>query len=426
MPYKIAISTYSGYGSWFALRLLEEGHKVDIYQSMPDYANILKGITPRPFVKAKGIGNYPDYAKYDVSLFDLTGKPRQADFSHENCITIGDGSFNCQLEDDRLFGIQIMENAGIKVPPYESFTDVNAAKSFIKETGKRYVYKPNGGQDQDTDTTYVSEDADDMLADIDKLFIKTKGAPFILQEFIKGAEVSIEGWFSGEEFYLLNCTLEEKKFMNKGKGPNTGCAGNLVFHFGNSEPKVYRDGLGRLKDYFKSINYYGMIDLNTIATPGGLYGLEFTPRFGYDASAALLQLYGGNFGEMLYRIGTRTRPDISWRAEFAAGIRMSIPPYPTEIKGKHPQGISVKGIDEKDYLETFMYDVELEKGQLVTAGHSGVICTPMGCGSSIAEAFDACEERIKKIKMPNAQYRTDISNTTRQRYYELDNQGWLK
>ena|ERR1700743_1441874 len=426
MPLKIALSTYSMYGAWFVGRLMSEGHSVTTFLSMPEYSNILGGIIPKPKLVSNKKESWPDYGKYDLSIFDLTGRNKQSEFSAMRCPTVGDGDFNCAAEDDRLFGLQIMEECGVQVPPYMSFTDTGAAKAWIKEGGKRYVYKPNGGQDQDTETTYVSENAGDMLANIDKLFTKTKGAPFILQEFVSGTEVSIEGWFNGEEFYLLNCTLEEKKFMNGGKGPNTGCAGNLIFHFGNSEPRVYKEGLARMKPFLKQIGYTGMIDLNTIATPTGLYGLEWTPRFGYDASAALLQLYGGDFGEMLQRTCLGQRPDISWRAEFSAGVRLSIPPYPSEIKGKHPGGISISGIEKEDYDKTFMYDVELQKDQLVTAGHSGFICTPMGIGNSISEAFDECDDRIKRIKLPNAQYRTDIESKVRQRYYELDRDGWLK
>lgn len=423
---KIAMSTYSMYGAWFTRRLMAEGHDVDLYLSKPEFANILGGIIPKPFVKEKGAA-YPKYEKYDVSVFDLTGRERQAEFSASLCPTIGDGAFNCAAEDDRQFGLDTMVECGIKVPPFENFTDTGAAKAFVKKTGKRYVYKPNGGQEQDAETTYVSENADDMLFNIDKIFTQTKGAPFILQEFISGTEVSIEGWFNGEDFYLLNCTLEEKKFMNDNKGPNTGCSGNLIFHFGGSEPKVFKEGLLKMKPFLKSINYTGMIDLNSIVTPMGLYGLEWTPRFGYDASAAFLSLYSGNFGEMLYRIGTGQTPERAFRAEFSAGVRVSIPPYPSEIRGKHPAGVVIKGLEEESFDHTFMYDVELEKnGSLITAGHSGFICTPMGIGNSISEAFDTCEERIKRLKIPNAQYRTDIHKTTKRRYYELDKDGWLK
>jgi phosphoribosylamine-glycine ligase len=423
---KIALSSYSGYGAHLILRLLKEGHRVDYYLSKPEFANVLGGIIPPPLLRKKGSRGYPDYGKYDLSIFDLTGRERQSEYSATLCPTIGDGAFNNAAENDRMFGIKVMEECGIQVPPYQSFTETSTAKAFIRKSNKRYVYKPDGGQEQDCATTYVASSPDDMLEYLDKVNAITKGAPFMLQEFIPGTEVSIEGYFNGEDFYLINCTLEEKKFMNKNHGPNTGCAGNLIFNFGTNEPKVYVDGLKKMIPYLASIGYTGMIDLNTIATTQGLYGLEWTPRFGYDASATLFNTYGGNLGEMFHAISTGQVPDQSWNAEFGAGVRLSIPPYPSEIPGKHPGGVPVEGIEEEDYLSTFMYDVEIQKHKMVTAGQSGFIVTPLGKGNTIAEAFAEVDARIKRIKLPNMQVRTDIEKTTTKRYNELMRDGWLK
>jgi phosphoribosylamine-glycine ligase len=424
MSLKIALSTYTMYGAWLALRLLEEGHRVDTYLTEPDYEDVLKGIVPSPFVQARGSKGYPDYSKYDLSLFDLTGRERMAEFSASQCPTIGDGAFNCAVEDDRMFGLEAMEECKIDVPPYERFTDLGAAKEFVRKSNKRLVYKPDGGQENDTDTTYVSSSPTDMLAQMDKLFAKTKSSPFVLQEFIKGTEVSVEGWFNGDEFYLVNVTLEEKKFMNDNHGPNTGCAGNLVFYLRESA-ELYKQGLEKMKDYLRRIGYTGMIDLNTIVANGKLYGLEWTPRFGYDASATLLNMYGGNMGEMMFKIATGQVPDQSWKAEFGAGVRLSIPPYPTEVRGKHPAGVQIKGIDKEDYSSTYMYDVMLEKKELVTAGHSGFIAVPLTYGESIADCWDKMDARLDKIKIPNMQIRTDLKKTTSKRYSELSQMGLL-
>jgi len=425
MPLKIAMSTYSMYGGWLCERLLSEGHKVDIYLENPEYANILGGIIPPPLVKAKG-DPFPPYKKYDLSLFDLTGREKQAEYSAQYCPTLGDGAFNCAAEDDRNFGIEVMEEAGVQVPPYERFTEVSSARSFIKKTGKRYVYKPDGGQEQDCETTYVSSSAEDMLEYLEKVNALTKGAPFILQEVIKGTEVSVNAFFNGFDFYLPLVTLEEKKFMNEGNGPNTGCAGNLIFPL-NEGSELYKQGLKKLTKYLKSIQYTGMIDLNTIANDQGLWGLEWTPRFGYDSSAAEMLCYGGNYGEMLYKIATGQVPDISWKHEFAAGIRLSIPPYPSEFKGKHPSGVPVKGIEPDDLDECYLYDVMLDKkDSLVTAGYSGFIAVPMGGGNSIGEAFARCDSKIENIHIPNMQIRTDIEKCTTKRYNEIERMGLLR
>ncbi|HEY1645806.1 MAG TPA: ATP-grasp domain-containing protein [Candidatus Saccharimonadales bacterium] len=430
---RIALSSYSGYGAWFAAMLRMDGHKVDYHVSEPKFASVLGGIAPRPLVKehdgrqSDGNIGYPAYDRYDLSVFDLTGRDRQAVYSSVRVPTIGDGYSNKLLEEDRLFGIQLMEDAGIDVPPYETFTDASTAKAFIQETGKRYVYKPNGGQDQDTSTTYVSKSSTDMLEYIDKLFLLSKGSPFLLQEFKPGIEVSVEGWFNGTDFYCLNCTLEEKKFMNDGVGPNTGCAGNLVFTL-SAESKVFKEGLGRARDVLQQYGYRGMVDLNTIATEDKLYGLEWTPRFGYDASATLYNMYGGDFGELLFRTATGGIPEQKWKAEFGATSRLTIPPYPTEIRIAKLKGIPIKGLDTKDddaLRSTYLYDVCCEGEDLVCAGTNGFIAVPIATANSAPMAFDRLEAKVKSITIPDMQHRTDLKSTIQKRYYELQRMGWI-
>jgi phosphoribosylamine-glycine ligase len=420
---KIAFNSHCGDGTWMMLRLLAEGHKVDYYLGSRDHANILCGIVPDPII----INGHdrPSFDRYDLSVFDLTGSEKLAAHSKKMCPTIGDGELNCALEDDRAFAMEVMEGAGIMVPPYEEFDNVEEAKKFVKRTGKCYVYKPSGGQDQTAASTFVSTSSMDMLEHMDKMFEESKGAPFVLQEFIRGCEVSTEGFFNGQDFYLVNSTLEIKKFMNDDKGPSTGCAGSVVFIHGLAEPKVYTHGLKKMQRFLGESGYVGPIDLNTIATPQGLYGLEFTPRFGYDAIAQFIKMYAANFGDALYATAVGERPEQAFRGEFCASVRLSIPPYPTEIKGKHPEGVIIEGIEEEDYEHTYLYDVQEYDGCLESAGHSGLLAVPMGIGGSISEAFWECCKRIDKIKVPGLQYRTDVEKCLCKRYCKLIDEGWL-
>lgn len=434
---KIALSSYAGYGAWFAAVLRMQGHSVDYHLSLPKYSDVMSGIVPQAQVKFhdhrqadRNIG-FPDYSKYDVSVFDLTGRERQADFSSNNAPTIGDGTTNRMLEEDRLFGIELMEQCGIAVPAYEVFTDVSAAKSFIRETKKRYVYKPNGGQDQDAGTTYVSDSDTDMLEYIDKLFLLSKNSPFLLQEFKSGIEISVEGWFNGQDFYCLNATIEEKKFMNDGIGPNTGCAGNLVFTL-NSGTRVFQEGLSKARSALSALGYRGMIDLNTIATEDKLYGLEWTPRFGYDASATLFNMYGGDFGELLQRVAVGGIPEQKWKAEYGVSARLSIPPYPTEIRIAKVKGIPIKGFDtnsDEELMKTYFYDVMLngtaKNPELVCAGVNGLICCPIETSQSPQGAFAQLDARIEKIHIPDMQYRSDLQKSIMKRFFKLKEMGWI-
>ena len=425
---KILIVTENGIGNWFSLRFEEEKHDCDIYYvgdlKKPDrYA--LDGLI-RPLMTKK-----PDFGKYDLVLFDSTIK--QVELAEESLKvtgTIGNGEFNKQAEDDRLFGLQIMEEAGINVPAWEAFDDVNDAKRFVRKTNKSYVFKPYGGEDEDTASTYVGKSPDDLLRYLDKLSSTAKGTKFILQEVVTGTEISTEGWFNGEDFFLTNSTLEEKKFMDGAHGPNTGCSGNVVFvHDNLNSPLIFREGLFKMKDFLRQVGYRGMIDLNTIVSDREMFGLEWTPRFGYDATATLFNLIRSDLADFIGSVASGVIPHYEIKNQFAAGIRLSIPPYPTEIPGHHPGDVPIQGLDpDKDDIakDYFLYDCALDGDELVTVGITGMIMVVLTNGQTVPEVFDSCYERIKKIQIPNMQYRGDLLNCCNKRFNTLRSQGWLR
>jgi phosphoribosylamine--glycine ligase len=345
--------------------------------------------------------------------------------------TIGDGTFECILENDREAGLEAMEVVKINVPPYQKFDTPAKATAFIKKEDKRYVYKPSGSgsSDQDKATTYVAKDAEDLLNNIEHLYEISKGAPFILQEFIEGTEASVAGFFNGTDFHMLTCTLEEKKFMNDNKGPNTGCAGNLVFAL-SQESKLYKEGLEKIIPVLRDAGFRGIIDLNTILTENKAYGLEWTPRFGYLADSTITAMYGDGYAELLQATANGKIPQLKWTAPFGFSTQLSIPPYPTEIRIPKAKDVIIDGIDPEDIEQLcsiYLYDLMLSKDKkhLVTSGNYGYICAPIGIGNSINEAAAKCEKLIDKIQIPNMQYRTDVQKSTTKRYQFLEENGWL-
>lgn len=424
---KILIVTYSGMGHWFALRMQEEGHSVDIHftgKTNDDQQYALGGLCPEPSRKE------PNFSKYDLILFDLTGSPVLADRARALSPTIGDSGFADKMENDRLMGIKMMEEVGINVPEYDVFDSVDEAKHFVKKMKKRYVFKPFGGQDQDTASTYVGKSWEDMVKYLDKLEDLSKGTAFIMQEVVEGTEVSTEGWFNGKDFYLLNGTLEEKKFMDGGRGPNTGCSGNLVFPYDSlNPPLIFREGLGKMKEILQQVEYIGPIDLNTIVSDTKVYGLEWTPRLGYDAAPTLFHIINHSLTDFLGIIATGGIPAPEIKNPYAISIRVSIPPYPSEIKGHHPAEVPIEGLEEvKDLWRSYyLYDCCYDRGHnLCTAGINGFICTPIASGQTIPEAYDKMMSKLNKLQIPNMQYRGDLLKCFNKRYNDLREEGWLR
>jgi phosphoribosylamine-glycine ligase len=379
-----------------------------------------------------------DPEEYDVVLFDLTGSGELADEIRTKVPTLGDSVFADRLESDRLFGLQFMEKVGIKVPPYEHFTDVAAAIRFIKKTKKTYVFKPCGDK-SGKDSTYVSKSPEDLLRYIDLLWRSDPIKEFILQEVVKGTEVSTEVWMNENGYYFLNHTLECKKFMNGDLGPATGCSGNLCFAPERENP-LFGLGLKKALNALHEAGYVGMIDLNAIATEGEVYGLEWTPRVGYEGTCNVAHLLPMDFGKFIYAIARgETLPDLTPRHSFSASVRLSIPPYPNEphepgmgegIPRKFfREGIPIEGLNRRLLTSFYAMDVRVnEKNEdlFETAGVNGLLGAAIGCGETIGMAFDHVKAVIEAIRVPNLQYRTDIRSLTAKRYAELEANGWLR
>lgn len=418
-----------GLGFWFALRLIEEGHQVELWLTKRGaWENALRGLIPEPYLRRPPTSVLE---QADLILFDQNGQGKLAEELRKYAPVLGDGMLASKIEDDRLYGIQTMEAAGIEVPFYEVFQSPDEARSFLKERPARYVYKPSSppGEEQPSATTYVSDSCEDMMACLDKLFQDTKQQPFLLQEVVKGEEISVEGWADGSNFHLLGLTIETKKLMNDNLGPNTGASGTLESIF-NNMPKLYSRGLGRMIEWVRANNYRGMLDLNTIVNESHCYGLEWTARFGYDCCATRFALLEDDLGRFLHQLATAPEGgmtlDLKLKADWAASARYSIPPYPMEIEGMHPDGVPITGIPLEDaWRDFYLYDAKIEGEKLVTAGVFGHVCSPIGTGHTAKGAWSSLERRIENLKIPDMQARTDLEEATLKRLDKIREWGWL-
>jgi phosphoribosylamine--glycine ligase len=402
---------------------MQEGHDVSWIAKHQRDKDSLRGLLPPPL---ETIGNPSDY---DLVVYDFCADGKGADEIRSLTPVIGSSEFSDQLEHDRTFGIKFMEECGIPVPPYETFTDVGDAIAWLNETKKRCVFKPSGDV-QDKATTYVSKSSEDMIKYLEVLQKRAKISEFLLQEFIEGTEVSTDGWFNGTTFCAVAHTLEEKKFLSGGVGPNTGCSGNLVWMPSGVNP-LFERGLRRAEACLQRAGFVGPIDLNTIVTEGEVYGLEWTPRFGYEGTCNVMALMPVNFGEFMHQIATSsTIAPIIPKAAFAATIRVTVPPYPTQIKNASKfAGVPIEGINLDKLDRFFLSDVRVKEGtedELETGGVDGLIGAPIGLGDTIHGAFGECQAIIDELKIPDMMYRNDIEKCVENRYELLRKQGWLR
>lgn len=416
---RILVCTLEGEGAWYVWLLQHEGHTVDWVISKPDVEPRMQGIIAPPKSKV----NAKDY---DLVLFTSTDMGEDADEASLSVPVIGDSVLADKLEDDRLFGIEAMEKCGIKVPAWEAFDSPSKAIAWLRKTHKRAVLKPFG--DVPKDLTYVAKSEADMIAFIEQRLPGSGVKQFILQEFVQGTEVSAEGWFhpSLKGPVAVGYTLEEKKLMAGGLGPNTGCSGNAYWLEPRPTP-LFEQGLGKCSPFLADASYVGPLDLNMIVTPGAVYGLEWTPRFGYEGTCNLTRLLPCPFADFLHGVAVGEPPDhMVSRARFAATLRMGVPPYPNKVKAKwQVPHVPIKGLAEEDFCEFFVFDINKEDDQLIVCGE-GNVGTPIGCSETIAGAFDEVMHAINRLEIPDVMYRVDAAKCVQKRYDTLQQQGWLK
>jgi phosphoribosylamine--glycine ligase len=414
-----------GEGLWLAWKMAHEGHDVSAVVAEEHYAEALKGL-----IRIMPGSEVYVASKYDLVVFDTTGMGDTADQARTEAPTIGNSSLADKLEEDRLFGLELMQRCGLQVAPWEAFDNPADAIRFIKKRNTRLVFKPIGEQ-SDKSTTYVSRSAEDMLDYFDVLFRTAKVKEFILQEYVAGPEVSLEVYINETGYYALNATLETKKLMNGDLGPNTGCSGSLCWMI-ERENQLFEKGLKKCIEPLQEMGYIGPLDLNTIVNDSGVWALEFTPRFGYDATALLTRLLPVSFGDFLHAIASGSPiPDLTPKHSFCASARLSIPPYPCDgLPEKfYKAGVPINGLTEKNLDKFFIYDVRQraeDSDDLETAGLCGWIGSPLAVGETIGAAFDGVYNMLKEVRVPNGMYRTDVVSNTAKRYATLYDAGVLR
>lgn len=413
-----------------ALQMVKEGAKVDLFIEDAFYRRAMEGLVPKVKTMEEGLKNKPD-----LVIFSLNGKGKEADaIRKQGFKVVGASEFADKLEMDRAYGVNVAKQYGIKVPKTTEFKDLTQAIAFVKKENKPFAIKIDNNKSESS--SYVAKDAEEMVDYLS--YSKEKGVispsdTFILQEVVKGAEISTELWFSdGNPIWPANSTFETKKFLAGELGQRTGCETSLVCHYEGTQSKVIDKTIRKIFPLLKRMQWTGPVDVNAIVSEDDKepYFLEWTPRLGYSAIYGFMAMLGMPISEFFYKVskGTFTIP---FKTLWGASLKLSIPPYPCDIENKmsalkvygKTQGIRVNGKYGKDFM-----GIDVMKGkntEFQVAGTSCIIGECLGRGSSLLEAWRSAQKVFKSVEVPNAQGRyTDGAEDAWKRCLKLKQYGY--
>lgn len=421
---KFFMMSKCGEGLGLLEQIQAEGNSCRAYISELEYYSAYDGI-----IKKEKTCN-PE--KDEIVIFDSSGHGKEADEYKKRGIKVfGASEFADKLENHRGFGLDFMKKNGIQVPASFRFSkkQFDPAFRFIEDNpNSRYVFKPSG--DLPSRLTYVGKGPEDLIcymSYVQKNYMDGLD-DFVLQKFVEGTIVSSEFWCGPNGFlHPGNQTVEVKKFLNEDLGPSTGCSGNLVWICDSS--RVLDQGILKAEKELIENSFVGCIDLNCIFNEDGVFGLEWTPRFGLDAMPTMIQLIKGDVGKLIADIVNGQAKEFPARDEFAAGVRLTIPPYPIEPKSEKGDIKKIESVSPSIGLPVLMpqrfsdayyfYEVKDEDGQLVHSEGTGVIAVVSFADSDCEEAIGKCYEALEEVTIPDKQYRTDLIEVLSDMYEDV-------
>ena len=336
-------------------------------------------------------------------------------FAAEGLAVFGPSGEAAQMEGSKAFAKDVMTAAGVPTAASETFTDAEAALSYIREKGTPIVVKADGlAAGKGVIICETVADAEKAIAStiLDKTF-GDAGATIIVEECLVGEEASILALVDGETIVTLASSQDHKRVFNGDVGPNTGGMGAY-----SPAPVVTDDMWPEIRAQVldptirelkkRGITYKGVLYAGLMLTEAGMMVLEFNCRFGDPETQAVLPRLGSDLTPALQACvdGTLSEEMVTWKPDACVSVVMASGGYP----GPYEKGKTIEGLDAAEELEgvvVFHAGTKEETGEVVTSG--GRVLGVTALGRDLSTAVDAAYSAVAQIRFDQAQYRTDIA-----------------
>ena len=320
-----------------------------------------------------------------------------------------------KLEGSKVEMKEFLRRHNIPTAPFKVFSKSADALAYLDEVGAPIVVKSDGlaaGKGVTVAKT-VEEAKDAVIRIMEKHeFGKEAGRQIVIEEVLRGEEISVFALCDGHNAVLLDYVQDHKQARDGDEGPMTGGMGTFSPVPGLVKPRDEDDIVRRVVVPTMSglvregRPYVGVLFLGLMLTEGGVKVLEYNVRFGDPECQSLMMRLGSDLPTLLLACcdGTLDQQNVHWDPQVAVCVTMASGGYP----GNYPTGVPITGIEAAEKLgATVFHAGTAEKnGKLVTAG--GRVLSVCALGADIddarAKAYAACEA----IRFDGKHYRSDI------------------
>jgi len=334
-------------------------------------------------------------------------------FRENDLYIFGPTSEAAQLESSKDFSKKFMKRYGIPTAEFSTFTNAKLAHEYINQKGSPIVIKADGlAAGKGVIVAMTNEEAhnaiDSMLSDNQ---FGDAGARIVIEEFLKGEEVSFIVICDGKTVLPLASSQDHKRLLDNDLGPNTGGMGAYSpapivtpeIHNKIMNDVIHPTIEGMKKDgiKFTGFLYAGlMIDKNN-----KIKTLEFNCRMGDpETQPILFRLKSDLFKILLDASQSRLNEhNIEWENNSAITIVMAAKNYPNQPRIND----EINGLDSKNQ-DTYVFHAGtiLANSKILTSG--GRVLGITAKAKTLEQATNKAYKLIDNINFEGAQYRNDI------------------
>ena len=326
---------------------------------------------------------------------------------------IGPDKRGAQLEGSKAFAKDFMEKYGVPTAKCLKVNKDNLDEGykFLESVKSPYVLKADGlAAGKGVLILNDLQEAKDELAKMLNGKFGAASSTVVIEEFLKGIEVSVFVLTDGEHYVLLPEAKDYKRIGDGDTGLNTGGMGAVSpvpfcdsAFFERVEERIVKPTMKGLKA--EGIDYKGFIFLGLMNDDGNPYVIEYNVRMGDPETEAVMTRIEGDFADLLFACADGRLNEVHYAKsdKTAVTVMMVSGGYPEAYeKGKKMSGL--EGL--KDVVAFHAGTAFNTDNEVVTSG--GRVIAVTAHGSSIEEARTKAYREVEKIHFEGVNYRHDI------------------
>lgn len=326
---------------------------------------------------------------------------------------IGPSKNAAALEGSKDFAKKFMMNHGIPTARYATFTKetIEQGIAFLKTLDPPYVLKADGlAAGKGVLIPPTIEEAQSFLYDM--ILHEKFGAAsnkVVIEEFLKGIELSVFVLTDGKSFHILPEAKDYKRIGENDTGPNTGGMGAIspvpfadkVFMEKVKQRVIIPTIEGLKKD---KLDYRGFIFVGLMNCNGEPKVIEYNVRMGDPETEVVMPRIKSDLVELLVAVGNQTldKTTIEFDDRAAATVMLVSGGYPD----KYEKGKAITGLQNVSDSVVFHAGTKQEGNNVVSNG--GRVLSVTSYGKTLKEAVAASYKSIANIDFEKKYFRRDI------------------